>query len=406
MSKQCSQEEQKKSLQGLATLSGSLRAANSRFPHLVFTRSQNIHLLFAESGLLVLSDTINRLNLVKALLRVAENTHDAFGDDIGVASGIKYEKLAAEVLDALSSLEISLEPRSKSPFLYNFLYLGAFLKLPVDATKFFNAIVELLYNELRIQYGKKLFLGYGYDKPYELALTDEQRAEMTEAFQRENPLIPDEQLLIGNFYEFPTPEYGQTDVEYRTGRGSWLLVDCLIRIRAQWDKLVKLLLLETYLQIKPGEKFGRCLVQIEKAFSNQNLAPLQRSCFETVLTLGRSIDELREWRDNDIHSISPRVLGVLETRSSTNSLNDLWLFTLNEHNKVREAFIAAIGAVCFGKMVSSSSILVNWPRPTHHPDIGSPEDVELLTQLCQAVQHVIQLRQLLKQDDHLKSTDL
>lgn len=406
MSEQRSQEEQKKPLQGLATLSGSLRAANSRFPHLVFIRSQNMHLLFAESGLLVLSETVNRLNLVKALLQVVENTHDAFGDDIGVASGITYKKLSAEVLDAFSSLEIPLEPRSESPFLYNFLYLGAFLKLPVDVTKFFNAIVELLYNELRIQYAKKLFLGYGYDKPYELALTDEQRAEMIEAFQRENPPIPDEQLLIGDFYGFPKPGYGQIDVEYRTGRGSWLLVDCLIRIRAQWDKLVKLFLLENYLQIKPGEKFGRCLAQIEKAIWNQDLVPLQHSCFEAVLTLGRSIDELRKWRDNDVHSISPRVLGVLETRSSTNSLNDLWYFMLNEHNKVREAFTAAIGAVCFGRMVSSSSILVNWPRPTRYPDIRSPGDVELLTQLCQAVQHVVQLRQLLKQDDHLKSTNL
>jgi hypothetical protein len=365
-----------------------------------------MHLLFAESGLLVLSDTINRLNLVKALLRVVENTHDAFGDDIGVTSGIAYEELSSKVLDALSALEIPLEPRSESPFLYNFLYLGAFLKLPVNITKFFDAIVELLYNELRIQYGRKLFLGYGYDEPYELALTDEQRTEMTEAFQRENPPIPDEQLLIGSFYGFPKPEYGQTEVEYRTGRGSWLLVDCLIRIRAQWDKLVKLFLLENYLQIKPGEKFERCLAQIEKAISNQDLAPLQRSSIEAVLTLGQSIDELRKWRDNDIHSISPRVLGVLETRSSTNSLNDLMSFMLSEHNKVREAFIAAIGAVCLGEVVSSSSILVNWPRPTHHPDIESPEDVELLSQLCQAVQHVIQLRQLLKQDDHLKSTNL
>ena len=238
MSRQRSQKEHKNSSQRVTTLSESLRAANKCFPHLVFTRSQNTHLFFVESGLLVLSDTINRLNLVKALLQIVEQTHDAFGDNISVASGITFEELPPEVLGALNSLEMPLEPRSGSPFRYNFLYLGAFLELSVNTTTFFNAIIELLYNELRIQYGKKLFIGYGYDEPYKFSLTEDQRAEMTKMFQRENPPISDEQLLIGSFYGFPKPEYGQTDVEYRTGRGSWLLVDCLIRVRAQWDKLV------------------------------------------------------------------------------------------------------------------------------------------------------------------------
>jgi len=404
--KSASQEEREKSSQSLATLSDSLRTGNSHFPHLVFTRSQNMHLFFVESGLLVLGDTINRLTLVKALLRVVEQANDAFGDDISVASKITFQQLAPQVLDALNSLETPLRSRSESPFGYNFLYLGAFLELPTNTTKFFNAVIELLYNELRIQYGRKLFLGYGYDEPHELSLTKEQRAEMAEAFQRENPPIPDEQFLIGNIYGFPKPEYRQIDVEYRTGRGSWLLADCLVRIRAQWDKLVKLLLLENYLLTKPGEKFERCLRQIEKAIQQGDFTPLQRDCIETVLTLGRSIDELREWRDNDVHSISPKVLGVLETRSSSSSLDEMWSFLLSEHNKVREAFIAAIGAVCLGKVVSSNAIVVNWPRPTHDPDIESQADVKLLKELRQAVQHVILLRRLCEQDAQLKSTDL
>jgi hypothetical protein len=225
MSRQQLQKARQNPPPRVTTLSESLRAASRHFPHVVFTRSQNMHLFFVESGLLVLSDTINRLNLVKALLQVVEQTHDAFGDNISVASEIAFEELAPEVLDALSSLQIPLEPRSKNPFRYNYLYLGAFLELPVNTTKFFNAIIELLYNELRVQYGKKLFLGYGYDELYELSLTEAQRAEMTETFLRENPPIPDEQLLIGSLYGFPKPEYGQVEAEYRTGRGSWLLVD-------------------------------------------------------------------------------------------------------------------------------------------------------------------------------------
>jgi hypothetical protein len=111
-----------KTMTNHTTLSDTLRAGNNRFPHLIFTRSQNMHLFFVESGLLVLDETINRLNLVKALLQAVEQTHDIFGDNINVASSITFDKLNRQILDELSAMEIPLELKSESPFRYNFLY--------------------------------------------------------------------------------------------------------------------------------------------------------------------------------------------------------------------------------------------------------------------------------------------
>jgi hypothetical protein len=51
-------------------------------------------------------------------------------------------------------------------------------------------------------------------------------------------------------------------------------------------------------------------------------------------------------------------------------------------------------------------MLVNWPKPTHYPDIENPEDLKLVTQLRQAVQTVAQLRQLFRHDSLVKFNDL
>jgi hypothetical protein len=175
-------------------------------------------------------------------------------------------------------------------------------------------------------------------------------------------------------------------------------------VRAQWDKLTKFFL-ENYFQ-KAKRKIRTVLTTIETAIEKQDFSPNQSYCLNAILTLGQSIEELKDWRDSDVHSISPKVLGVLETSSSSSSLNDLWHLLLEEHNKVREAFIAAIGVICFGSIVSPNTILVNWPKPTHYPDIKRPEDIELLTKLRQAISILIQLRQLCEQDDRFKSTQI
>jgi hypothetical protein len=151
--------------------------------------------------------------------------------------------------------------------------------------------------------------------------------------------------------------------------------------------------LREYFSERGRKKFNSTVNKLEGLRGHRFLetAP-QKECLDALIKLARQTDDLRSWRDNDLHKFSQTVFGVLENPETDDTLGTLWTTVLEEHNRVREALMAAIGMIVLGRLVSSTYYKAAWPMPTRHIDFKNPDDIAMHRQLLRAIRRTVSLK--------------
>ena len=359
-------------------LSALLKEVEGCLPTVVAIKPIEEDLVLVDAGHFLDRKTRNRLEIARAAFQAMENGSHLFGDDVLLPTQISYNTLTDSVLTQL--VERNIPARSERPFLFDYHILAPYLPHQVEVHEFYNAFIELILNEWKINYARKLLVGFGFEE----------------------------------WGKQPTPEYYQvirdhatahtdTTLSLKTARGMWFASECIIRIRAQGDKLIDQLFFQGYFTGRPSRTFDATLDKLEK---NQDHAYLQtesqRECLKSLVILARQANRLKEWRDNDTHKFSETVFGVLEKPRTSQSLGTLWDMVVDEHNRVREALIAVIGMVVLTLQGPNAPILYcsgKWPLPSHTIDFENPEVVEKHTRLVQTIKSKSALRTATMQSD-------
>ena len=335
-------------------------------------------IIFVESGHFLTREIRNLLNIAR-YLQSMENGSYIFGDDIPIPSTISYTQLSKTIQGKL--LERGVPVAEERPFLYPYEILGSYLPRNVRINELCNAFIELMHNEWKVIYARKLFVGFGFE--------DWAKGESI----KDQPQI---RQLLQEFKE----NYGtiQTGFTFKTARALWFASECIIRIRAQWDKLLKQFVLEKLLGHKKVHSlsFEQACDTLRK-YRVQLETDYQKECLDALLNLADQTQKLRKWRDDDVHYFSQAVFGVLEKRKTSQSLGALWDMVVEEHNRVREGVMAAIGMVILGPQTSSTFYASQWPTPTRYVDFNNLSDVNKHNQLIEKVNTWQKLQKAIKE---------
>lgn len=363
-------------------LSVLLKEAEGCLPTAVAIRPIEEDLVLVEAGHFLDRKTRNRLEIARTALQGMENGSHLFGDDVLLSTQISYNTLTDSFLTQL--VERNIPVRSERPFLFDYHILASYLPRQVKVHEFYNAFIELILNEWKINYARKLLVGFGFEE------------------WGKQP-TPEYYQIIRDHAAAYTDETLQTTLSLKTARGMWFASECIIRIRAQWDKLIDQLVFQGYFPERPSRTFDATLDKLEKNQDHEYLqTESQRECLKSLVILARQANRLKEWRDNDTHKFSETVFGVLEKPRTSQSLGTLWDMVVVEHNRVREALIAVIGMVVLTLQGPNAPILYcsgKWPLPSHSIDFENPEVVVKHTRLVQTIKSKSALRTATIQSD-------
>lgn len=361
------------------SLSFSLREADGCLPTDTGFAASTKDIVFVESGHFLTRKTRNRLMIAKAVLQGMEGGSHFFGDDVPVPFGISYNELGESIQEQLEEREIPV--REERPFLFRYEILGKYLPRQVRVNEFYNAFVELMFNEWRINYGRKLFVGFGFDDWGKHMPTPTQRRQMFQSVENNGKYVPLE-----------------TGLNLRTSRGLWFASECIIRICAQWDKLIDNLVFDAYFSENPTKRFSSTIDKLEAFEDHQHLQTThQKSCLRALVKLARLTEGLRSWRDHDMHQFSETVFGVLEKTGTSHSLGTLWDTVVEEHNRAREAIMAVIGMVVLGPATTSLYHAAKLPPPTRYVVFDDPDILSEHSRLVQAVENKIESQKALQE---------
>ena len=75
---------------------------------------------------------------------------------------------------------------------------------------------------------------------------------------------------------------------------------------------------------------------------------------------------------------------------------------IEEHNRVREGIIAAIGMIILGLLNSPTYYASKWPNPTRYIDFGNTSDVDKHNQLVEKVSIWQELQKAIRETDSSK----
>jgi hypothetical protein len=330
--------------------------------------------VFTESGHFLSRDMRTRLRLAQVLVGLENVPKQLDGQhDVPVSTNISFTALSEPILDQLEKRGVPA--RGNLPFNFDYDLLALYLPRQVRVNLFYEAFIELVLNEWKINFARKFFVALGFE---------EWAKQQSGAHQ---PMKNIAALHGRRLY--------QEMIDLKTMRGLWFASEGIIRIRAQWDKLVKQFVAEKYLCIKGPGRFDPACRKIRKHRS-QLQTESQTECLTALVTLAEQADDLRRWRDDDLHQFSQTVFGVLNRSKTHRTLGSLWDMVVEEHNRVREAMIAAIGIVMLGSPTSSSLHFGGkWPSPTRYIDFNDPEDAARHGKMVALVERLLALHRKL-----------
>jgi hypothetical protein len=359
-------------------LSSFLREADGCLPTDTGFAPVSHDIIFVESGHFLTRKTRNRLIVAKAVLQGLESGSHLFGDDVPVPTNISYNELGEPIRMELAKRDIPV--MEERPFLFDYEILGKYLPTRVRINRFYNAFIELTLNEWKINYARKLFVGFGFEEWGKKLPTPTER-QLLQRVSGTDGLIP-----------------AQTGFNLRAARGLWFLSECIIRICAQWDKLIDNLVFDAYFSENPTKRFYSTIDKLEKYKDHKYLVTAyQKDCLKALVNLARLTERPRDWRDNDLHQFSETIFGVLEKTGTSHSLDTLWDTVVEEHNRVREATVAMIGMVVLGPQTTSLYHVAGLPMPTRYVDFDNPDIVAEHRQLVKVAQRKIELQQALQE---------
>jgi hypothetical protein len=244
---------------------------------------------------------------------------------------ITYHRLTGESLQWLHKCGIPA-CRAFAPLAakdYSWLF-GTSDRLPVpeeDAGRFFSRLIHCLLIETQLLIAKQYYHGLGlYKKDVSISVLSE-------------VLPPEvkEGLLLRNLRR----------IEFDQLHGRIFLEYCAVMIRAQWDKLSRLVCLVLGLKWN-WDTVSDGLRAIEQELGRES-KPLHPWCSHHILIFLNIAKErlaedgwLKGFRDPLLHDVGQHSAGVVPHKKSLETTSEMWDRIREEHNWLREAMMAML----------------------------------------------------------------
>jgi len=311
---------------------------------LVLNSSKNDK-IFVEAGHFLTNQMRTKLSVAHGIL----NNKDVINRNAApIPTRIDYNEIDQDLLSKLKHLGVPVS--EDIPFKFDFEALARFIENKTNCGSFLNSFCELIITEAKINFFRGLFTEFGFE---EYATNEPDHKKFRE-------IIREHHRAHHNGHE---PIISNNNIDLRAMRGLWIANHCLVLIRSQWDKLLKQFIGENYFQIKANKSFDKCCKRIEEC-SDKDLNLSQEKCRTAFINLAGNTSALKDWRDNELHFIAPTIFGVFENHKTEMGINDVWALVTTEHNRVREAVMAAIGIVMLGTETTQTTICGKWEYPT------------------------------------------
>jgi len=140
-------------------------------------------------------------------------------------------------------------------------------------------------------------------------------------------------------------------------RAKWFTDDCVFRIRAQWDKLLRFLATNYFgVQLNRKELQARIREFTRKAkgkFHSEEQEGFVNLFMESLSELLPDTHPLRQYRDAELHLTGKRAIGAFEHEKTNETVYDYWRMVVEEHNKVREALMIVFAVILSGALRQS-----------------------------------------------------
>lgn len=256
-------------------------------------------------------------------VRVLLNPKVPYGSPIAEES-VDYCYIGTEILGILE--ELGLPVKSLTPFMFDYVQvLGPCLPQHADPDRFFNALVDLLFREWQIWFGRKTFLdSFGrrawWQKTAEEYLERRIEADGLEVFSQK-----------GRRMEPWVPE------------AKWVIDSIVFRPRAVWDLLL-IFISEDVLGFEPNAKtLEKQRRELLRKAARTSLTEVQQRLVEVFCDMTGNLEWLKNYRDIELHRIGHRFLGALEHQRTEEYVWDIWGHVKEEHNRAREGLMAVLG---------------------------------------------------------------
>lgn len=279
----------------------------------------------------------DRINANFQLLDPFFTTNPAFDKSLEfkVNANFTFTVVSTDMQEFLFNKRIPVyNPRSKLSF--HHLKINRYLPKEVDKERLFELFYEILHNEVQISIGSSLYSGFEVNRHnIENGLLTNAK-QFSELYHREMGIVrlPEE------------VKKGITSINHMKMR--WILDDCVIRIRSQWDKLLYLLS-KGYFGIKINAKELKYNLNSGKIGELRTKAKIrnenQQQFFNAFCDLLLQIKDLKEYRDNLTHTVSAKIqncLGFYDEKV-IRTIDDLFNLVKNEHKRVQEGIMTVIG---------------------------------------------------------------
>jgi len=257
-------------------------------------------------------------------------------NDVPISNAIEYSKLTTKDLDFLEAN--GLHPRDAVPLSFEYVLLEPYLPTSVDKERFFSNLSDILYNEWAINQGRRYFVGFGFE-------------ERTKQFAEHRKLFIAGLEQLGekvSDYIYTDP----ADQEYWLMRAKWFTDDCVFRIRAQWDKLLRFLAVNYFgIQMNAMKLRARINEFTRKTKGKVRSGEQERFVnlfMEALSQLVPNTQPLKQYRDAELHLTGKRAIGAFEHEETTETVYDYWRMVVEQHNTVREALMIVFAIILSG----------------------------------------------------------
>lgn len=287
---------------------------------------------------LVNHKTITKLGLIWAALHIDKLEPDRAGQMHEVpllTIGFRHRYLTEAGVKYLESTGIPAGSQTPLKFSYPDVLLPHVTE-SVNKERLFNNLVDLLYGYWSVSRGFKFIVD---NKFIEAAEAEEERSEEFIRFISESHGLTREEVLLDL----------DRGLNPHLLIAKWFADVTIAKLRSMWDKSITWIGRDYYgvtISAKSlgdlssgriGQLRAGALDRLSEGFERQFLTAFIAMCCE--------ISELRTYRDNDLHQISPRVPGALGREDADVELAEVFRMMLRELIRITEALLAMFGAI-------------------------------------------------------------
>ena len=312
-------------------LSKLLQIADKRMLSVAGLTTYDPYRIFLNTGHLLKSDLSRLLNTTRLLFWCEqENIRRMTSNDISIPTSIQFDFLNTEQVNFIVERIKNHQKEDYSldhPFNFDYEIFGFYLDPKIQFNRILSCWSDILINEWRVNHGCRLFVGFGYEE-----------------FSKKSH----SGIKPSSFSSFTDDELsmvGDTGVNLVLLRGLWLANNMIIRLQALWDKMISEFLLKNYFLLNPGTKLNSNIKKIKKIANEWSMPIKQKQYLNQFLSMANLIDELRIWRNHDIHMVSEYIEDVYSRKTSDKDLYQLWKKIEELHNSTREAIFTLVGFI-------------------------------------------------------------